>query len=196
MLGKTAGKDAAAGKPTYPALYGLDESRRRARASLEQRARALRAAGLGGQLPAIARVGRRAHELKKGRGSTRCSSNAGWSPSRERARALILAGQVRVNGQPATKAGHTVQPEDEVHARRRPIIPMSAAAASSWPMRSTSSASLRPGGMALDIGASTGGFTDVLLQRGATHGRGARRRARAARLEAAQRSAGHRDRAA
>jgi geranylgeranyl diphosphate synthase, type II len=29
-LGKTAGKDAAAGKPTYPALYGLEESRRRA----------------------------------------------------------------------------------------------------------------------------------------------------------------------
>ena len=29
-LGKTAGKDAAAGKPTYPALFGLDESRRMA----------------------------------------------------------------------------------------------------------------------------------------------------------------------
>src|SRR4029078_1064209 len=27
-LGKTAGKDAAAGKPTYPALYGLDASRK------------------------------------------------------------------------------------------------------------------------------------------------------------------------
>ena len=30
VLGKTAGKDAAAGKPTYPALYGIEESRRRA----------------------------------------------------------------------------------------------------------------------------------------------------------------------
>ena len=30
VLGKTSGKDAAAGKPTYPSLYGLDESRRRA----------------------------------------------------------------------------------------------------------------------------------------------------------------------
>ena len=54
VLGKTPGKDAAAGKPTYPSLYGLDESRRRARASLEQALRALQAAGLGGQLPAIA----------------------------------------------------------------------------------------------------------------------------------------------
>ena len=54
VLGKTPGKDAAAGKPTYPSLYGLDESRRRARASLEQALRALKAAGLGGQLPAIA----------------------------------------------------------------------------------------------------------------------------------------------
>ena len=54
VLGKTSGKDAAAGKPTYPSLYGLDESRRRARASLEQALGALERAGLGGQLPAIA----------------------------------------------------------------------------------------------------------------------------------------------
>jgi geranylgeranyl pyrophosphate synthase len=54
VLGKTPGKDAAAGKPTYPSLYGLDESRRRARSSLQQALDALRAAGLGGQLPAIA----------------------------------------------------------------------------------------------------------------------------------------------
>jgi geranylgeranyl pyrophosphate synthase len=32
MLGKTAGKDAAARKLTYPGLYGIDESRRRLRA--------------------------------------------------------------------------------------------------------------------------------------------------------------------
>ena len=54
VLGKTSGKDAAAGKPTYPSLYGLDESRRRARASLEHALDALKAAGLAGQLPAIA----------------------------------------------------------------------------------------------------------------------------------------------
>ena len=33
-LGKTAGKDAAAGKPTYPALFGLEASREMARACL------------------------------------------------------------------------------------------------------------------------------------------------------------------
>jgi geranylgeranyl diphosphate synthase type II len=54
VLGKTPGKDAAAGKPTYPALYGLEESRRRALSSLEQALAALKRAGLGGQLPAIA----------------------------------------------------------------------------------------------------------------------------------------------
>ena len=58
-LGKTAGKDAAAGKPTYPALYGLDESRRMAAACVERALAALAGPGaglpLGGQLPAIAR---------------------------------------------------------------------------------------------------------------------------------------------
>ena len=59
-IGKTPGKDAAAGKPTYPALYGLEESRRLA-AECETRAiLALDHAGLAGQLPGIARwvVGR------------------------------------------------------------------------------------------------------------------------------------------
>ena len=60
-LGKTTGKDAAAGKPTYPALYGLDASRGMATACVERALAALaepEASGkppLGGQLPAIAR---------------------------------------------------------------------------------------------------------------------------------------------
>jgi geranylgeranyl diphosphate synthase, type II len=54
-LGKTAGKDAAAHKPTYPALYGLDASRAMAAACIERAADALRSQGLEGQLPAIAR---------------------------------------------------------------------------------------------------------------------------------------------
>jgi geranylgeranyl diphosphate synthase type II len=48
-LGKTAGKDAAAGKPTYPALYGLDASRRMAAECLERAETALHAAGLDDQ---------------------------------------------------------------------------------------------------------------------------------------------------
>jgi geranylgeranyl pyrophosphate synthase len=55
-LGKTAGKDAAAGKPTYPALFGLDESRRRAADGTARAAQALATAGLThSRLSAIAR---------------------------------------------------------------------------------------------------------------------------------------------
>jgi geranylgeranyl diphosphate synthase type II len=54
QLGKTPGKDAAAGKPTYPALYGLDASRRLASECVERATAVLHGAGLGGQLPAIA----------------------------------------------------------------------------------------------------------------------------------------------
>jgi geranylgeranyl diphosphate synthase type II len=53
-LGKTAGKDAAAGKPTYPALYGLEASRRLASDCVTRALDGLRGAGLSGQLPAIA----------------------------------------------------------------------------------------------------------------------------------------------
>ena len=45
-LGKTAGKDAAAGKPTYPSLYGLEASRRMAAECLERAEAALAAAGV------------------------------------------------------------------------------------------------------------------------------------------------------
>lgn len=54
-LGKTAGKDAAAGKPTYPALYGLADSKRMAHACGDRAEQILRAAGLGGRLADIAR---------------------------------------------------------------------------------------------------------------------------------------------
>jgi geranylgeranyl diphosphate synthase type II len=54
-LGKTAGKDAAAGKPTYPAIYGVDASRALASASIEHALTALRDASVGGYLDAIAR---------------------------------------------------------------------------------------------------------------------------------------------
>jgi geranylgeranyl pyrophosphate synthase len=53
-LGKTAGKDAAAGKPTYPSLFGLDESRRLAAACVSRAKAGLAAAELGGRLGEIA----------------------------------------------------------------------------------------------------------------------------------------------
>jgi geranylgeranyl diphosphate synthase type II len=45
-LGKTVGKDAAAGKLTYPAIYGLDKSRRMAADCLERAETSLQAASL------------------------------------------------------------------------------------------------------------------------------------------------------
>jgi geranylgeranyl diphosphate synthase, type II len=53
-LGKTAGKDAAAGKPTYPALYGLEQSRVLAAESVARARNALHGAGLDGPLAEIA----------------------------------------------------------------------------------------------------------------------------------------------
>ena len=59
-LGKTAGKDAAAGKPTYPALYGLEASRQLAAGCIRRALGALEQESLSGQLPALAQwvVGR------------------------------------------------------------------------------------------------------------------------------------------
>jgi geranylgeranyl diphosphate synthase type II len=55
-LGKTAGKDAAAGKPTYPSLYGLERSRQMAVECLARAEATLTAAGLAGsRLPDIGR---------------------------------------------------------------------------------------------------------------------------------------------
>ncbi len=53
-IGKTTGKDANAGKPTYPARFGLEESRRLAARSIAEAKGTLRAAGLGGRLSEIA----------------------------------------------------------------------------------------------------------------------------------------------
>jgi 23S rRNA (cytidine1920-2'-O)/16S rRNA (cytidine1409-2'-O)-methyltransferase len=90
----------------------------------------------------------------------------GLVASRERARAMILAGEVRVGGHPATKAGAAVPADAEVTI-----------AAPDHPYVGRGGLKLAhaldvfgiavAGRTALDIGASTGGFTDVLLQRGA-----------------------------
>ena len=112
-------------------------------------------------------MGRLAQELKKGSRLDTLLVERGLVATRERARALILAGQVRVNGQPATKAGHTVQPEDEVtlDTPDHPYVGRGGVKLA----HALDVFGITPAGrMALDIGASTGGFTDVLLQRGAT----------------------------
>lgn len=90
----------------------------------------------------------------------------GLAVSRERARALILAGRVRVNGQTARKAGDLVAPDDRVDLAEadHPYVGRGglklAHALDVFGLDVT-------GRLALDVGASTGGFTDVLLRRGA-----------------------------
>ena len=90
----------------------------------------------------------------------------GLAPTRARARALVLAGQVRVDGATVSKAGTAVPDDANV-----------ALAAADHPYVSRGGVKLAhaldalgvvvAGRTALDVGASTGGFTDVLLRRGA-----------------------------
>jgi 23S rRNA (cytidine1920-2'-O)/16S rRNA (cytidine1409-2'-O)-methyltransferase len=91
----------------------------------------------------------------------------GLAASRERARALIMAGQVRVDGQVVSKAGANVDAGAaiELEVPDHPYVSRGgvklAHALDDFKIDAT-------GRRALDVGASTGGFTDVLLQRGAS----------------------------
>lgn len=90
----------------------------------------------------------------------------GLVASRERARALIIAGDVRVNGQPLTKAGTAVDEAAEI-ALRQPDHPWVGRGGIKLAHALETFHVPVEGRVALDIGASTGGFTDVLLTRGA-----------------------------
>ena len=89
----------------------------------------------------------------------------GLAESREKARAYILAGDVMVDGQKSTKAGHSVAADARVDiAAKLPFVSRGGlklqAALDQFAIDVT-------GWVCLDAGASTGGFTDCLLQRGA-----------------------------
>lgn len=90
----------------------------------------------------------------------------GLAPSRERAQALLLAGQVRVNGTPAAKAGMLVATDARVE-----IVGEHLRYASRGGLKLEGAmedfAVSAEGRVCLDAGSSTGGFTDCLLQRGA-----------------------------
>jgi 23S rRNA (cytidine1920-2'-O)/16S rRNA (cytidine1409-2'-O)-methyltransferase len=90
----------------------------------------------------------------------------GLAPTRERARALVLAGQVAVNGQMAVKAGTAVDPLSSVQLLT-PDHPYVGRGGLKLAHALDTFGIAVHGRTALDIGASTGGFTDVLLQRGA-----------------------------
>ncbi len=90
----------------------------------------------------------------------------GYAESREKAKALIMAGQVYVNGQKALKAGMFLKPEDslEVRGSKMPFVSRGGykleKALNSFGFKLDDA-------VCMDIGASTGGFTDCMLQRGA-----------------------------
>lgn len=92
----------------------------------------------------------------------------GLAASRERARALILAGQVRVNGQQVTKAGAPVTPDDDI-TLIEPDHPYVSRGGVKLAHALDAFGIDVSGRLALDVGASTGGFTDVMLRRGARH---------------------------
>jgi 23S rRNA (cytidine1920-2'-O)/16S rRNA (cytidine1409-2'-O)-methyltransferase len=90
----------------------------------------------------------------------------GLAESREKAQALVMAGRVRVNGQPAGKPGTRVKEGAEVavdpgpaHVGRGALKLARALDVLAVDVR---------GRVAVDVGASTGGFTETLLARGAT----------------------------
>jgi 23S rRNA (cytidine1920-2'-O)/16S rRNA (cytidine1409-2'-O)-methyltransferase len=90
----------------------------------------------------------------------------GLAPSRERAHALILAGHISVNGQIVSKAGTPVA-ADALVALVRPDHPYVSRGGVKL-AHALDEFRIDPSGRrALDVGASTGGFTDVLLRRGA-----------------------------
>ena len=89
----------------------------------------------------------------------------GLVDSRERGQRLIMAGEVRVNDQVTDKPGAFVQPDVVVRLKApRPYVSRGgvklAAALDRFPIPIA-------GACCVDVGASTGGFTDCLLQRGA-----------------------------
>jgi 23S rRNA (cytidine1920-2'-O)/16S rRNA (cytidine1409-2'-O)-methyltransferase len=87
--------------------------------------------------------------------------------SRSQARALIIEGRVRVNGAPATKPGTSIRDGAAIEVERpRPFVSRGGEKLD----RALSEFGIDVRGLrALDIGASTGGFTDCLLKRGAAH---------------------------
>lgn len=91
----------------------------------------------------------------------------GYAESREKARAIIMSGNVYVNGQKEDKAGTSFQEEGlllEVRGNTLKYVSRGGLklekAVEKWPLP-------LKGSVCMDIGASTGGFTDCMLQNGA-----------------------------
>jgi len=123
------------------------------------------AIGAGRRYPRGASWGTPGHEMTRER-LDKLLLERGLAASRERARALIMTGDVLVRGQPQTKPGTLIDLAADIRVRRDedPYVSRGAHKIA----RGLDHFAIDPAGQtALDVGASTGGFTDVLLRRGA-----------------------------
>lgn len=93
-------------------------------------------------------------------------SENGLVPSRERAHAMIMAGLVYVDGQKVTKAGTKVDDNQQIEVRGNDMPYVSRGGLKLE--KAMEVFPLTPAGKTcMDVGASTGGFTDCMLQNGA-----------------------------
>lgn len=92
----------------------------------------------------------------------------GLAPSRERAQAVIMSGIVYIDGQKAEKPSAQVEPEAQVEVRGAAHDFVSRGALKLDKALDVFGLDVH-GVVAMDLGASTGGFTDVLLRRGCRH---------------------------
>lgn len=92
--------------------------------------------------------------------------NKGLSESREKAKALIMSGKVYVDNQKADKAGTLYKNDSKIEVRNDEIQFVSRGGLKLNKAISSFNISLKDK-IAMDIGASTGGFTDCMLQNGA-----------------------------
>lgn len=90
----------------------------------------------------------------------------GYYPTREKARAAIMARLVNVNGRPVDKAGYRVSPGEAIEVWGEPYPYVSRGGVKLEKALRDFGVAVE-GLVALDVGASTGGFTDCLLRAGA-----------------------------
>lgn len=90
----------------------------------------------------------------------------GLAESREKAQAMILAGQVLADSQKITKSGHKVSPETDIRLLAKKKRFVSRGGEKLEGALDDFAIDVK-GKTCLDVGSSTGGFTDCLLQRGA-----------------------------
>jgi 23S rRNA (cytidine1920-2'-O)/16S rRNA (cytidine1409-2'-O)-methyltransferase len=90
----------------------------------------------------------------------------GLAETRSKSQAIIMAGEVLVNGQPVTKAGHKVAVDSHIEV----MAPAPYVSRGGYKLSAAlDTFDIEVGGLVCaDVGACTGGFTDVLLQRGAS----------------------------